>query len=109
MTQTLAVLALLLSPADAEVEKARAQLKKAASELNVAGVRDASDALGRSDQKPAVDALLDGYGICASIVKGLWPDKLRAIQQKEANADFRVNLQTNPPTIVQGDEKKYLA
>ncbi len=108
MVQTLAVLLALFAP-DAEVEKARVQLKKAAAELNPSGVRDACDFLGRSDQKPAVDALLDGYGVLAQVVKALWPDKLRAIQQKEANAGFRINTKTNPPTIVQGDEKKYLA
>jgi hypothetical protein len=122
MVQTLAILLALSEAAgggrvdgaflalpDAEVEKARTELKKAAAEINPSGVRDASERLAKSDQKPAVDALLDGYGLLANILKSLWPEKLKAIQQKEANADFRVNYKTNPPTIVQGDEKKYLA
>ena len=92
-----------------DLEKDRAELKKAAAAVDLRGVRDAAERLAGSDKKAAVDALLDGYGICAGAIKILWGEKLKAHQQKEANADFRINMATNPPTIVQGDEKKYEA
>jgi hypothetical protein len=102
-------LSLLLSLApDSDFEKARTDFKKALADLSVSAVREAADRLASSDQKTAVDALLDGYGTCATLIKSLWGDKIKAIQQKEANAHFRVNMKTNPPTIQQGDEQIYL-
>ncbi len=98
---------LLLAAGD--LEKDRSELKKAAAAVDLRGVREAAERLAASDRKPAVDALLDGYGVCAGAIKALWGEKLQALQQKEANADFRINMATNPPTVVQGDEKKYLA
>ncbi len=92
-----------------DLEKDRADLKKAAAAFDLPGVREAAERLAASDRKPAVDALLDGYGVCAGATRILWSEKLLALQQKEANADFRINTTTNPPTVVQGDEKKYLA
>jgi len=102
-------LGFILLLAAGDLEKDRAELKKAAAAVDLRGVRDAAGRLAASDRKPAVDALLDGYGVCAGAIKILWGEKLQALQQKEANADFRINTATNPPTIVQGDEKKYLA
>ncbi|HEX7900727.1 MAG TPA: HEAT repeat domain-containing protein [Planctomycetota bacterium] len=92
-----------------DFEKDRAELKKAAAAVDLRGVRDAADRLAASDRKPAVDALLDGYGVCAGAMKLLWADKLKALQQKEANADFRINTSTTPPTIVEQDVNKYKA
>jgi HEAT repeat protein len=100
-------IALLLSLGD--LEKDKADLKKAAAAVDLRGVKDAADRLAASDRKPAVDALLDGYGVCAGAVKALWADKLKALQQKEANADFRINTATSPPTIVEQDVNKYKA
>ncbi len=102
-----AVLALALAAPDAELEKAKADLKKAIAEQSAGGVREAADRIASTDQKSGVDALLDGYGSLAGLIKPLWGDKMRAITEKEANAHFRVNTATNPPTIVQGDEKIY--
>jgi len=104
----LAALLVLAAGADADFEKARSDFKKAVAELSASGVREAADRLAASDQKTGVDALLDGYGTCATLIKSLWGDKMKAIQVKEANAHFRVNMKTNPPTIQQGDEQIYL-
>jgi hypothetical protein len=103
-----AALALGLWVPDAELEKAKSDLKRAVAEVNASGVREAAGRIAASDQKAGVDALLDGYGACAGLIKALWGEKMAAITLKEANAHFRVNTATNPPTIVQGDEKIYL-
>jgi hypothetical protein len=97
----------LLAP-DAELEKAKAELKKAIAELSPDAVRGAADRISGSDQKSAVDALLDGVGVCVKQIQALWGDKIKAVQMKEANAHFRVNTTTNPPTVQQGDEPIYL-
>lgn len=108
MTHLLAiVLALLSTPPDAELEQARNEFKKALAELSPSGLRDAAGRLAATDQKAAVDALMDGYGKCAAAIKGLWGDKLKWFQDRQANGDFTIDYKTTPPSIPAGDVKKY--
>jgi hypothetical protein len=97
----------LVAARDAEFEKARTDFKKAVADPNTTprAVADAAARLAGTDQKAAVDALLDGYGALATQIKTLWTDKVRLLKEKEANAGFRVDMRTNPPTIPQSDVK----
>ena len=107
-----------LAPADAELDQARTELKKAIAELTgptlptAAGrlssaVGAAADRLAATEQKAATDALFEGYGKCAVSIKSLWGDKVRHLQDREANGDFKIDFKTNPPTIVPSDVAKY--
>ncbi len=96
-----------LIPAFQDFEQARAEFRKAVVEMNAGGVRDAAERLVKGERREAVDALLDGNGICAGQIRALWQDKLKAIQEMDANADFRINTNTNPPTVDPGSVAKY--
>jgi hypothetical protein len=102
----LALLGLVPLP-DAELDKARADFRKALSDLRPAEVRDAADRLAATNQKAALDALLEGYGKCATGIKALWGDKIKYLTDREANGDFKIDLKTNPPSIVRSDVPKY--
>jgi hypothetical protein len=107
---------------DAEFDKAKAEFKRAIAELGTKpvldltakpgpepsgkAVGDAADRLAGTDQKAAVDALLEGYGTLATQVKNLWTDKVRLLREKDANGDFQVNMKTNPPSIPKSDVPK---
>src|SRR6185295_5855073 len=67
----------------------------------------AADRLAATDQKAASDALFEGYGKCAVSIKGLWGDKVKFLQEREANGDFKIDLKTTPPTIPPSDVAKY--
>lgn len=99
-------LALLLAP-DAELDQARAEFKKALAELSAGSIQTAADRLAATDQKAAVDALMDGYGKCAGAIKGLWGEKIKFLNEREAHGDFKIDYKTNPPTIPPGDVNKY--
>src|SRR6185295_3203883 len=99
-------LAILLVP-DAEFEQARAELKKALAETNPSALQTAADRLAASDQKGATDALMEAYGKCAGAIKGLWAEKTKWLQEREANGDFKIDYKTTPPSIPAGDVKKY--
>jgi hypothetical protein len=114
----LLALTTLLALADAELDQARAELKKALAELGsptlataaarlATAVGSAADRLAASDQKAGTDALFDGYGKCAVGIKGLWGEKVKHLQEREANGDFKIDLKTNPPTIPQSEFPKY--
>jgi len=83
MLKALALLPLFLA-APQDLEKARADLKKAAVDSNPAGVEDAIKRLTSADGKRAVDILLEGYGECAKELKTHWEEKLRVIQENQA-------------------------
>ena len=50
---------------------------------------------------------MDGYGKCAGAIKGLWAEKVKHLQDREANGDFKIDYKTTPPSIPPGDVKKY--
>jgi HEAT repeat protein len=99
----------LVAARDAELDKAKAEFRKAVAELNAKSVRETAERLAETDQKAAVDILLDGYGTLATIVKKHWDEKVRTLREKEANGDFKIDMKTNPPTIPASDVKKYEA
>ena len=114
----LLALTTLLALADAELDAARAELKKSLAELTgptvptsagrlASAIGAAADRLAATDQKAASDALFEGYGKCAVSIKGLWGDKVKFLQEREANGDFKIDLKTNPPTIPASDVAKY--
>lgn len=103
---TVLVLLALRAP-DAQLDQARVEFKKALAEQNPAALQDAADRLASTDQKVATDTLMDGYGKCATAIKALWADKVKHLQERQANSDFKVDLKTNPPTIPASDVKKY--
>jgi len=110
MRALLAALALtLLAARDAELDKAKADFRKALAELQARPIADAADRLAGTDQKAAVDVLLDGYGTLATQIRNLWTDKLKWVHEKEATGDFKIDTKTNPPTIPQSDVKKFEA
>jgi HEAT repeat protein len=103
-------IALCLSLLANDVDKAKADLRKAATDVDLAGVRDAASRLVASERRAAVDALLDGYGVCANAIKLLWTDKTKYMTQKEANADYKVDRTQRPPVPAsKADEQKMLA
>lgn len=97
---------LAVSP-DAELDQAKAEFKRALADPAAAGLRAATERLAAIDQKAACDALMDGYGKCAAAIKALWAEKVRHLQEREANGDFKIDYRTTPPTIPAGDVKKY--
>ena len=97
----------LLALADAELDQARAEFKKALNDLLPSAVASAADRLAATDQKAAADALFEGYGKCAVAIKGLWTEKVKLLQEREANGDFKIDFRTNPPSIPPSDVKKY--
>jgi len=114
----LLALTTLLALADAELDQARAELKKSLAELTgptvpaaagrlASAIGAAADRLAATDQKAASDALFEGYGKCAVSIKGLWGDKVKFLQEREANGDFKIDLKTTPPTIPPSDVAKY--
>jgi HEAT repeat protein len=105
--KTLLAIALALLAADAELDQARADFKKALADLSPAAIQTAADRLAGTDQKAAADTLMDGYGKCAAAIKGLWTDKVKHLQDREANGDFKIDYKTTPPSIPPGDVKKY--
>src|SRR5688572_4864226 len=116
--KTLFSLLALAAAADAELDQARAEFRKAVAELSanasptagdrLAGaVQTAAERLAAADQKPAIDSLFDGYGKCALAIKALWNDKVACLREREANGDFKIDFTTNPPTIPASDVKKY--
>lgn len=105
--KTLVVLALTLLAADAELDQARADFRKALADLSPSALQTAADRLAATDQKAAADALMDGYGKCAGAIKGLWAEKVKHLQDREANGDFKIDYKTTPPSIPPGDVKKY--
>ena len=108
MAKVLAITILaLFAPRDAEFEKAKTEFRKAVAEIK--GVGEAADRLAGTDQKAAVDALLEGYGTLATQIKNLWNDKIRWVREKESNGDFKIDTKTTPPTIPNSDVKKYEA
>src|SRR5437762_14334759 len=97
----LALLALgSLAARDAEFDKAKAGFKKAIAELGTKpildinakpgpepsgkAVADAADRVAGTDQKAAVDALLEGYATLATQIKNLWADKARLLKENDA-------------------------
>ena len=105
--KTLVVLALTLLAADAELDQARADFRKALADLSPSALQTAADRLAATDQKAAADTLMDGYGKCAGAIKGLWGEKVKHLQDREANGDFKIDYKTTPPSIPPGDVKKY--
>jgi len=101
------VVAVLAAPPDAELDKARAEFRQALSDLYPGAIQSAGDKLAALDQKPATDTLMDGYGKCAGAIKGLWVEKVKHYQIREANSDFKIDYKTNPPSIPAGDVNKY--
>src|SRR5262245_39332435 len=105
--------------ADSELDQARAEPKTALAELRApatlptaagrlaSSIGSAADRLAATDQKAATDALFDGYGKCALAIKGLWTEKVKYLQEREANGDFKIDMKTNPPTIPASDVAKY--
>jgi len=106
MKLALALICALL--ADAELEKAKADFKQALGELNAGALQSAAERLAATDQKAATDTLMDGYGKCATAIKGFWGEKLKHYQEREANGDFKIDYKTNPPSIPPGDVAKYM-
>jgi len=103
-----AVLALLLVLAhDAELDKAKAEFRQALVDLYPTALQQAGDRLAALDQKSATDTLMDGYGKCAGAIKGLWVEKVKWLQLRESNSDFKIDYKTNPPSIPPGDVNKY--
>jgi hypothetical protein len=92
---------------DTEFERARTEFKKSVADPNSTprAISDAASRLAGTDQKAAVDVLLDGYGTLAGQIKTLWTDKVRLLKEKEANAGFHVDTRTNPPTIPPSEYK----
>src|SRR5262245_8601154 len=115
----LLALTTVLALADAELDQARTELRKALAELAAPGtlataagrlssaVGSAADRLAATDQKGATDALFEGYGKCAVAIKGLWAEKIKFLQERELNGDFKIDTKTNPPTIPASDVTKY--
>ncbi|HLF93933.1 MAG TPA: HEAT repeat domain-containing protein [Planctomycetota bacterium] len=99
----------LVAARDAEFDKAKAEFRKALAEMQARTIHDAADRLADTDQKAAVDALLDGYGVLATQIKALWTEKVKWVREKEATGDFKIDMKTNPPTIPASDVKKYEA
>src|ERR1041384_1820552 len=94
---------------DAELDKAKAEFRKALADMHAKSIAEAALKLADTDQKAAADALLDGYSGLATQIKKLWDDKIRWLREKEVNGDFKVDTKTNPPTIPPSDVKKYEA
>src|SRR5215831_19436942 len=88
---------------DAELDKAKAEFKQALNDLYPSALQSAGDKLAALDQKSATDTLMDGYGKCAGAIKGLWGEKAKHLQIREANSDFKIDYKTNPPSIPPGD------
>jgi hypothetical protein len=105
--KTLLAIALAFLAADAELDQARADFKKALADLSPTALQTAADRLAATDQKAAADTLMDGYGKCAAAIKGLWTEKVKHLQDREANGDFKIDYKTTPPSIPPGDVKKY--
>jgi HEAT repeat protein len=99
----LAVLAWLALPQD--LEKARADLKKAVSESNPAGVEDAVKRLTAADGKRAVEILLEGYAECAKEIKARWEDKLRVIAENQAAPKYDRALDQKGQAVEAGIRK----
>jgi hypothetical protein len=96
-------------PPDGDLEKAKTEFRKALADLHSRTIADAADRLAATDQKAAVDVLLDGYGTLATQIRNLWTDKLKWLHEKESTGDFQINMKTNPPTIPPSDVKKFEA
>jgi HEAT repeat protein len=107
MKQLLTIACVLFATPDAELDQARAEFKKALAENSASDLRAAAERLAATDQKVATDTLMDGYGKCATAIKALWADKIKHLQEREANGDFKIDYKTNPPSIPAGDVKKY--
>ncbi len=107
MTFTLALSMFLAPAADADFEKAKAQLKKSLVEMRSLGVRDAAGTMAEKDQKASIPAFLDAYGVCVNMIAVLWRDKAAALQGMERNKGFKINTSTNPPTVSGADAEKY--
>jgi hypothetical protein len=105
MMQAVTALALLLAAQD--FGKSKSEFLDAVKSMDESRVRSAADAVAASDNREAVDVLLDGYGICAQQIKFLWQEKLKNLQEVEANSDFKIDTSTNPPTIPQSEVAKY--
>jgi hypothetical protein len=107
MKNLIAIFLALLPAPDAELDQARAEFKKALAELSPSSIQTAADRLAATDQKAAADALMDGYGKCASAIKGHWAEKIKHLQDRESNGDFKIDYKTTPPSIPPGDVNKY--
>ena len=102
------VLALFLILArDAELDRAKAEFKQALNDLYPAALQTAGDKLAALEQKSATDTLMDGYGKCAGAIKGLWSEKVKHLQIRDANGDFKIDYKTSPPSIPPGEVSKY--
>lgn len=77
----IALIAAVLAPED--LEKARADLKKAVVALNHEGVEDAVKRVAGADGKRAVEILLEGYSECAKALKLQWDEKLKVIAENQ--------------------------
>jgi HEAT repeat protein len=71
-----------------DLEKSKAELKKAIVDSNPSAVEEAAKKIAASDSKRAVDILLEGYGECAKEMKSLWDEKLKAIQEMQSAAKY---------------------
>ncbi len=102
-TAALFILASLFLPQD--LEKARADLKKAVSESNPTGVEDAVKRLGAADGKRAVEILLEGYAECAKEIKTRWEDKLRVIAENQSAPKYDRALDQKGQAVEAGIRK----
>ena len=107
MNAVMAFTLLVYPAADADFTKAKGELRKALVEMDSRSVRSAAEKLAGNDPKAAVDVLLNGYKVCAASIKLLWTDKLAALQGMEKNKGFKINTNTNPPTIPSEDVDQY--
>jgi hypothetical protein len=92
---------LLLAFAAQDLEKARADLKKAVAESNAEAVQDAIRRLTPTDGKRSVDILLEGYAECAKELKKHWDEKLQAIQDMQSAPKYDKALDLRGQAIEQ--------
>ena len=90
-----------------EFDKAVKEFREAVVAMSESGVRSAAEAIVKSDNRDAVDALLDGYGICAAQIRQLWGEKLKWMKEVERYKNFQVDWSKNPPIVEAGDVAEY--
>jgi hypothetical protein len=108
MKRALFILVLLAGSAVAQdFEKAKKEFREAVLTMSESGVRSAAEMIAKSDNREAVDVLLDGYGLCAGQIKQLWVEKLKWMKEVERYKNFEVDWSKNPPIVKDGDVAEY--
>ncbi len=93
--------------AQSEFDKAKKAFREAIVNMSAGDAESAAKAIAKSDNREAVDTLLDGYGICATMIKQLWVDKLKWMKEIEKYGNWEADWSKNPAIVKAGDVAEY--